>query len=139
MSEQWKSLSRNARQPFLDRAAADKERYRHDKQQYAEAELREKTRRAKMHKKEGGSEGGRDRRRELSEEMLFPLARIRRVMKLDPEVKTISKEAAMLVAKATVTNSSLLPTLLPPSFFELSLLPFLAPSLPPQAFRANGI
>lgn len=130
MSEQWKALSDDARQPFLDRAAADKARYWHDKQQHAEAELREKTRQAKLKKKEGGREGGRDRRRELSEEMLFPLARVRRIMKLDPEVKTISKEAAMLVAKATVSNSSLVPCLLPPSFNSSSFLPSAPPSLP---------
>jgi hypothetical protein len=103
MSEQWKALSDDLRQPYLDRAAADKERYQHDKQQHAEAQARENARKKEEGRKEGGGgrEGGRGPR-ELSEEMIFPLARIRRIMKLDPDVKTISKEAAMLVAKATV-------------------------------------
>jgi len=118
MSEQWKALSDDARQPYLDRAAADKTRYQHDKQQHAEAQARESTRLAKQKKRIGGKEGGREGGRgprELSEEMLFPLARIRRIMKLDPEVKTVSKETAMLVATATVRfHPPSLPSSLPP-------------------------
>ena len=41
--------------------------------------------------------------RELSSEMIFPLARIRRTMKLDPEVKNVTKDATLLMAKATVS------------------------------------
>ncbi len=106
MSEQWKGLSDEARQPYLDKAAADKERYQADKAVVAEAQARHATREAKHLKKkgEGGGEGKMVARgpRELSDEMLFPLVRIRRIMKLDPEVKNVSKDAAVLVAKATV-------------------------------------
>ena len=97
MSEQWKTLDDEARRPFLERAAADKERYQEEKLRWEGNQV------AKAVPK-GGKESRRDVEagRGLADEMLFPLARIRKIMKLDPEVKTVSKEAALLVGKATV-------------------------------------
>jgi hypothetical protein len=97
MSEQWKTLDDEARRPFLERAANDKERYQEEK-------LRWEGNQAAKAVPKGGKELRKDVEagRRLADEMLFPLARIRKIMKLDPEVKTVSKEAALLVGKATV-------------------------------------
>lgn len=97
MSEQWKTLDDEARRPFLERAANDKERYQEEK-------LRWEGNQAAKAVPKGGKELRKDVEagRGLADEMLFPLARIRKIMKLDPEVKTVSKEAALLVGKATV-------------------------------------
>ncbi|TFJ84584.1 hypothetical protein NSK_004049 [Nannochloropsis salina CCMP1776] len=96
MSEQWKTLDDEARRPFLERAANDKERYQEEK-------LRWEGNQAAKAVPKGGKELRKDVEagRRLADEMLFPLARIRKIMKLDPEVKTVSKEAALLVGKAT--------------------------------------
>ena len=38
---------------------------------------------------------------ELHSELVLPLARIKRIAKLDPEVKNIQKDAGILITKAT--------------------------------------
>mmetsp|Transcript_3334 Transcript_3334/g.6789 ORF Transcript_3334/g.6789 Transcript_3334/m.6789 type:complete len:268 (-) Transcript_3334:926-1729(-) len=49
----------------------------------------------------GSNGNGKNSHHGGGDDLVFPLARIRKIAKLDPEVKTLSKEALQLVVKAT--------------------------------------
>lgn len=90
ISERWKALTDEERKPYEELAAKDKERFNREKSQASKQPA--KAPRAVAMDVQG---------RVVGEEMVFPLARIRRSMKLDPEVKNVGKDPAMIVAKAT--------------------------------------
>lgn len=78
ISESWRQLSDEAKQKFVDLAIADKQRY--------EAE------RASAPKTHKAAE---------AYETVIPIARVKKIAKLDPEVKSVSKEATAVIAKMT--------------------------------------
>ena len=91
LAAQWRELDETERSRYATLASDDKERYQREfKEQLAqgisEAELK----------------GISSVNKELSVfETVIPIGRVRRTCKLDPDVKNISKEATVLVAKAT--------------------------------------
>lgn len=78
ISESWRQLSEEAKKKFMDLATADKQRY--------EAE------RASAPKTQKAVE---------AHETVIPIARVKKIAKLDPEVKSVSKEATAVIAKMT--------------------------------------
>lgn len=73
ISDSWKNLSDEEKKKFLDLALADKERY-------------EKVRVVKTTE---------------AHEILIPIGRVKKIAKLDTEVKSVSKEATAIIAKMT--------------------------------------
>ena len=80
----WKEMTDEQKQVYKDRAAADKARY---EKLVAEAKAAG-TWVEPASKAKGGSTG-------------LPLARVRKITRLDPDVKNMSKEALLLITKAT--------------------------------------
>ena len=95
ISAEWRELRHEQKQPFIDSADKDKARYA-EQLKVAAAES------AALGEAEGPeADAARAARDEAaSNETIFPLARIKKVMKLDPDVKNMSAEAVKLMAKA---------------------------------------
>ena len=89
----WSALDPSQRQNYELRAAQERERLSKDVQRLKDAGL---------WPEDGAGVGGDGLRGETEDEALaFPIGRIRKICKLDPEVRGISKESTMLIAKAT--------------------------------------
>jgi len=84
----WKSIAEDERHKYKQLAASEKETYTATMAAYQ----------AKF----GSSaiESNANSSDNNSEDLIFPVARIRKIAKLDPEVKTLSKEALQLVVKS---------------------------------------
>mmetsp|Transcript_12337 Transcript_12337/g.18702 ORF Transcript_12337/g.18702 Transcript_12337/m.18702 type:complete len:363 (+) Transcript_12337:93-1181(+) len=93
LSEGFKALSPEEREVYDRKAAADKERYI--------KETQEQQRLIALHKPAAGSAIDLSKAKSLAKELVFPLARIKRTVKLDPDVKNLQKEAVVAIAKAT--------------------------------------
>lgn len=88
-------MSEAEKEPYVAKATEDKARYQTEFK--AEAE-RQGISEAELRSKESGK-GGQD---EIGiTEVAFPIARVKKICKLDPEVKNLSKDATMMIAKAT--------------------------------------
>ena len=84
----WKATPDSEKERFREIAAKEKEAF-----VTAMAAYKEKYGEASLNDLPGG-EGG------SGNDLIFPMARIRKIAKLDPEVKTLSKEALQLVVKS---------------------------------------
>jgi DNA-directed RNA polymerase I subunit RPA43 len=99
----WAALTDAEKQTYQDQAAEERERVAHDIEAWkaaggqavlqAEEEAAEKKRKGL-----GGS--GENSCNTTTTALALPAARIRKICKLDPEVKGLSKEALLLVTKA---------------------------------------
>jgi len=96
LGKQWKHLDPDQKQVYMDQATQEKIKYQHLLQLYQEQHPNTNaTAKRALQDQQSSHQLG------VEEGVLsFPLARIRKICKLDPEVKGISKEAAMLVTKA---------------------------------------
>jgi hypothetical protein len=55
-----------------------------------------------MSDSEGGAESGSEEQVEEEVKLQLPLARVKKIVKCDPDVKSISNDGAILIGKATV-------------------------------------
>mmetsp|Transcript_28661 Transcript_28661/g.85639 ORF Transcript_28661/g.85639 Transcript_28661/m.85639 type:complete len:252 (+) Transcript_28661:236-991(+) len=81
LSEKWKALDDAGKKPYNEIAAADKARYEREK----------KERPPPAPKVEKPLE---------AHETIMPVARVKKICKVDPDIKTVTKEATALLAKA---------------------------------------
>ncbi len=88
--ELWKGLQQAEKEVYESQAAKEREKYMKDKQRLIDAGFWPES-----------SSGGADAGEYDEEAILFPIGRIRKICKLDSDVKGMSKEATLLVAKAT--------------------------------------
>mmetsp|Transcript_7028 Transcript_7028/g.11466 ORF Transcript_7028/g.11466 Transcript_7028/m.11466 type:complete len:360 (+) Transcript_7028:1-1080(+) len=88
--ELWKGLEQADKEVYERQAAQEREKYMKDKQRLIDAGFWPES-----------SSGGADAGEYDEEAILFPIGRIRKICKLDSDVKGMSKEATLLVAKAT--------------------------------------
>jgi DNA-directed RNA polymerase I subunit RPA43 len=93
----WSSLSDEEKQPYQDRAAAERELVEHAVEAWKAAGgiVPELGRSAAM---VGGKPGGTGGVSLSSVDM--PVARVKKICKLDPEVKNLTKEGLLMVTKA---------------------------------------
>lgn len=90
IGELWKALTPSDKEPYENQAAKEKMQYSRNKQRLIDA--------GKWQEK-GGEDGGTGEDGD-PDALIFPLQRIRKICKLDPDVKGISKESAFLITKA---------------------------------------
>mmetsp|Transcript_16855 Transcript_16855/g.32102 ORF Transcript_16855/g.32102 Transcript_16855/m.32102 type:complete len:339 (-) Transcript_16855:113-1129(-) len=88
----WSVLPPNLRENYETQAAEERLRLSRDIQRLKDAGLWPEH--SDAHNT-GGGDGAED------DALIFPMARIRKICKLDPEVRGISKESALLITKAT--------------------------------------
>ena len=88
--ELWKGLQQAEKEVYEGQAAQEREKYMKDKKRLIDAGVWPES-----------SSGGADAGEYDEEAILFPIGRIRKICKLDSDVKGMSKEATLLVAKAT--------------------------------------
>ena len=81
---------------YESKAAVERERVSRDMKRLVDAGLWPES--GTMTNADGSGGGGGDND---DDAILFPVARIRKICKLDPDVKGISKESALLITKAT--------------------------------------
>jgi len=98
LGELWKGLQQGEKEVYEVQAAQEREKYRKEKQRLIDAGVWPES-----HSGGGsGSGGGDNAAGEYDEDaIIFPIGRIRKICKLDGDVKGMSKEATLLVAKAT--------------------------------------
>jgi len=92
LSKEWKEMLDDSKEKYFTAAANDKARYQQEVAE--EAAIRA----------EKGDDGD-DQEGDLGfihpTEMVFPLARVKKIIKMDPDVKNMSKEACMMISKST--------------------------------------
>jgi histone H3/H4 len=88
--ELWSALDPTQRKPYEVKAAEEREKLSRDMQRLKDAGLWPETISGVGTEGEAGDE-----------DLILPVARIRKICKLDPDVKGMSKESTMLIAKAT--------------------------------------
>ena len=94
MGQLWKDLDPNVKQIYMDKSQKEKQQYVEDQKLYLEQHPEENVKRS-LAMNADGSQKAKD---PLS--LTYPLARIRKIARLDPEVKGISKEATLAITKA---------------------------------------
>ena len=82
LSEKWRALDDAGKQKYVDIAAADKERYEREKKDAPEPAPKKPTAPIDPY------------------ETVIPVARVKKICKLDPDVKSVSKEATAVISKA---------------------------------------
>lgn len=97
IGELWKALTPSDKEPYENQAAKEKMQYSRNKQRLMDA--------GKWQEKGGGGEdggggGGTGGEDGDPDALIFPLQRVRKICKLDPDVKGISKESTLLITKA---------------------------------------
>ena len=92
LGQLWSTLEPSEKEVYEKQAAAERARVSRDTQRLKDAGLWPET----NSNAADGAAGG-----ELGDEIVFPIGRIRKICKLDPEVKGMSKESALLITKAT--------------------------------------
>ena len=98
----WNDLPIDEKQQYQDIAAKEKVKYKLDLQLYKEQHANDADDNDNDNDdkdKDNNGNGSKDKDNDMGV-LAFPLARIRKICRLDPEVKGISKEAAILVTKA---------------------------------------
>lgn len=90
--QEWKSMDDDAKAPYQERAAAEKERY--------EAYLKAAAARGDEFQLEAAAGTGTASGSSGPLDMVFPANKVRKICKLDPEVKNVSREALQLIVKA---------------------------------------
>eukprot|EP00743_Colponemidia_sp_Colp-15_P005630 GILK01006053.1.p1 GENE.GILK01006053.1~~GILK01006053.1.p1 ORF type:complete len:273 (-),score=58.05 GILK01006053.1:458-1189(-) len=95
MSQKWKELSAEEKKAYQDQAAKDKLQYDLLLREYEELQ---KESQAHAIDEEDNTEAGTAE--EEATLLRFPLARIRRIIKKDPEVKQVRADATHAIAKA---------------------------------------
>lgn len=88
--ELWSSLDTDQRKVYELKSAEERERVSRDMQRLKDAGLWPEP------SSGTGAEGGIN-----EDDLILPVGRIRKICKLDPDVKGMSKESTMLIAKAT--------------------------------------
>lgn len=88
--ELWKALQQKEKEGYEGQAAQEREKYMKDKQRLIDAGVWPES-----------NSGGNDAGEYDEDAILFPIGRIRKICKLDGDVKGMSKEATLLIAKAT--------------------------------------
>ena len=91
IGELWKALTPSDKEPYEIQAAKEKMQYSRNKQRLIDA--------GKWQEKGLGDDGGTGEDGD-HDALIFPLQRVRKICKLDPDVKGISKESALLITKA---------------------------------------
>ncbi|KAL7441678.1 hypothetical protein ACHAXH_005405 [Discostella pseudostelligera] len=91
----WSSLTPTDKEVYETKAAVERERVSRDMKRLVDAGLWPENGSNADGNAAGGGENNDD------DALLFPVARIRKICKLDPDVKGISKESAILITKAT--------------------------------------
>lgn len=86
----WSALEPKQKEVYEKQGASERERVARDMQRLKDAGLWPEPGSA-----DGGA-GGQD-----DDAIIFPIGRIRKICKLDPDVKGMSKESALLITKAT--------------------------------------
>jgi histone H3/H4 len=97
----WNALPLDEKQQYQDVAAKEKVKYKLDLQLYKEQHANDADDQGNNDNddKDNNANGSKEKDNDMGV-LAFPLARIRKICRLDPEVKGISKEAAILVTKA---------------------------------------
>lgn len=94
----WNTLSDEEKQPYNELAATERERVAQElnvwEKEYAEYEEK-----LKAWKEAGGVLDEEPVAASFSTNLVFPVARIKKIAKLDPEVRGISKDALLLITK----------------------------------------
>ena len=85
----WSALEPSEKEIYETQAAKERERVAKDTQRLKDAGI------LPLKKVNSGQE------HDIEGAVIFPVARIRKICKLDPDVKGMSKESAMLITKAT--------------------------------------
>ena len=83
LSEKWRALDDAGKQKYVDIAAADKARYEREKKDAPEPAPKKPAAPIDPY------------------ETVIPVARVKKICKLDPDVKSVSKEATAVISKAT--------------------------------------
>jgi histone H3/H4 len=101
LGQQWAQIGQNEKEMYQQRAAKEREQVAAQLEEYNKALIKagiqvEDLIADDAKKKNGGIGGPKD-----PLELVLPVARIRKIAKLDPEVKNLSKEALHLVVKCT--------------------------------------
>jgi len=90
LGQLWAGISAEEKQSYQDRAAEERARVAADLKAWQEAHGDDNDDGEVADNKDGSSSGT----------LVFPLARIRKICKLDPDVRGLSKEGLLLVTKA---------------------------------------
>lgn len=89
ISESWRGMSEEDKRKFVELAAADKDRYERERAQMPKGSIG------------AGSGGGSKSATCEAHETVIPIGRVKKIAKLDNEVKSVSKEATAVIAKMT--------------------------------------
>jgi histone H3/H4 len=98
LGQRWSSMSDDAKQPYHDKAALERERVATATEQWKKAALAAgmdidgKALRDPHSAQRVDSNNG---------QFILPIGRVRKICRLDPDVRGISKEALLLITKAT--------------------------------------
>jgi DNA-directed RNA polymerase I subunit RPA43 len=100
----WATLSDDHKQTYHEKAAKERERVAHDIEAWkaagGNAVLQAQEEAEKRKRDQNYTAGVVDDTTSSTTALALPAARIRKICKLDPEVKGLSKEALLLVTKA---------------------------------------
>ncbi len=91
MGQLWKDLDPDAKQVYMDKSLLEKERYLEDQRLFLEQNPGANT----SNSNDANANGIGD-----PMSLVYPVARIRKISRLDPEVKGMSKEATFVITKA---------------------------------------
>ncbi len=103
ISHEWNNMTEEVKEGFQEISAQEREKYEQLIEEATEKEMQillEDPSRA-MEGSNENVQGLKFSNLPTNNELLLPLARVKRTIKMDPEVKNVSKEATALVAKAT--------------------------------------
>ncbi|KAL7568541.1 hypothetical protein ACA910_002654 [Epithemia clementina (nom. ined.)] len=100
LGQLWATLSDEEKQVYQKQAAAERERVAKDLEAWNKAHGNKPSTEQVFQQKSCAAGSSRDPQQQHSSMMGYPSARVRKICKLDPEVRGLSKEALLLVTKA---------------------------------------